>query len=51
MPTPIIDPHKTDFKVGDMVFLKNHTLTTAFDINTRLVIESVNDYLTKHFDM
>ena len=31
-PPPIKDPHKTDFKVGDMVLLKKHTPTTAFDI-------------------
>ena len=30
-PSPITDSHKTDFKVGDMVLLKNHTTTTALD--------------------
>ena len=30
-PLPINDPNKTDFKVGDMVLLKNHPPTTAFD--------------------
>ena len=28
---PIKDPNKAEFKVGDMVLLKNHTPTTAFD--------------------
>ena len=28
---PINDQNKTDFKVGDMVLLKIHTLMTAFD--------------------
>ena len=27
-----MDPHETDIKVGDMVLLKNHTPTVAFDI-------------------
>ena len=29
-PPPIYNPNKTDFKAGDMVLLKNYTLTTAF---------------------
>ena len=48
-PPLIIDPQKSYFKVGDMVLLKSHTLTTAHLIlNIRLVIKSVNGYLTRH---
>ena len=28
---PIRDPDKTDFKIGDMVLIKNHTTKDAFD--------------------
>ena len=31
-PHPIKDPHKTHFQLRDMVLLKNHTPTTAFDV-------------------
>ena len=30
-----IGPHETNFKVGDMILLKNHNPTTAFDIKYR----------------
>ena len=29
---PIIDPYETDFKVGDMVLLKNHKSSTTHDL-------------------
>ena len=32
-PPPIRDPDKTDFKIGDMVLIKNHTPKDAFDSN------------------
>ena len=31
--SPIKDHHEADFKVEDMVLLKSHTTTTAFDVN------------------
>ena len=30
-PPPLRDPDKTDFKIGDMVLLKNHTLMDTFN--------------------
>ena len=35
-PPPINDPNKTDFKVGDMVLLKNNTLMRTFDSKYKL---------------
>ena len=35
-PLPTKDPHKTDFKVRDMVLLKYNTLITAFDITYKI---------------
>ena len=39
-PHLIIDPPKTDFKVGDMCLLKNHIPTTALDIKFKASYQS-----------
>ena len=44
---PIRDLCKTDFKVGDMVLIKNHTLKDAFDSNINLVFEFAREFQTK----
>ena len=43
-----MDHHKTDYNVENLVLLKNHTLTTAFDIKYKTHFESVNDYQIRH---
>ena len=41
------DSYETDFKVGDMVLLENHTLTTAFDVKYKASYGICNDFLIK----
>ena len=48
MSTPNTDPHKTYFKVGNMVVLKNHITTTALDIKYKTSYQILSDYLTRH---
>ena len=44
---PTWDPVKTQFKVGDMVLLKSHSSTSAFNAKYNPVSKSVNGYLIK----
>ena len=41
-PPPIKDPHKTNFKVGDMVLLKTIPQLQYLMLNIKLVIEYAN---------
>ena len=50
-PAPIQDPHKSDFKVRDMVLLKNHTLNTAFDIKCQTSYQICKWPSDKAFDI
>ena len=47
-PLPNWDPDKTEFKVDNMVLLKNHANLAHLILNTNPVSESVNGYLIKH---
>ena len=46
-PSPINDPDRTDFKVGDMVLLKTIPQQQPLNLNTNLAIEFANDFPTK----
>ena len=48
---PINDPNKTDFKVGDMVLLKNHTPTIAFDSKYKPIYRICKQISDKTFDI
>ena len=46
-PLPIRDHGKTEFKVGDVVFLRNHTPTNAFDTKYKTSFRILKEFLTK----
>ena len=48
---PINDPNKTDFKLGNMVLLENHTLTTAFDSKCKTRYRICKCICNKAFDI
>ena len=50
-PAPIKDPNKTDFKVGGVVPLKCHTLTTAFDVKYKTSYIIYKHHSEKAFDI
>ena len=50
-PPPLRNPHETDFKVGDMVLLKNHTLTKGFDVKYKTSYRICKWLLDKAFDI
>ena len=51
MPPPIRDPGKTDFKIGDMVLIKNHTTKDTFDSKYKPSFRICKKILDKAFDV
>ena len=50
-PPPTRNPDKTDFKVGDMVLIKNHTPKDAFDSKYKPSFCICKRILDKAFDV
>ena len=50
-PPPIRDPDKTDFKIGDMVLMKNHTPKDAFDLECKPSFRICKKISGKEFDV
>ena len=50
-PPKTIDSHENDFKVEDMVLLKNHTPTTAFDVKYKTSYQTCKHLSKKAFDI
>ena len=50
-PPHIKDPNKTEFKIGDMVLLKNHTPTEAFDSKYKPSFKICKIVSVKAFDV
>ena len=50
-PPPVRDPDKTDFKIGDMVFIKNHTPNDTFDLKYKSSFQICKRILDKAFNI
>ena len=51
MPSPIRDPERADFKIVDMVLIKNHTQKDAFDSKYKPSFRICKKILHKAFDV
>ena len=47
-PPPIKDPDRTDFKIGNMVLIRNHTPKDDFDSKYKSVLELARKFQTRH---
>ena len=50
-PPPIRDLDKTDFKIGDMVLVQNHTPKDTFDLKYKTSFRICKKILDKAFDV